>query len=99
MERIVLAQSNTLQELSTKAHEGNTAERLRDEGHCRNLSPVEIAATKEMPVVGAGRHFLFELVGDDHHLNVSIQVEINAFLGGSELADGSTSLTDAALTN
>lgn len=99
MEGIILAQPNTLQELGTEAHEGNTAERLGYERHRRDLGPVKVAATEEMPVVGTGRHLLFELIGNDHHLNVSIQIEVDTFLRGSELADGITSLIDAALTN
>jgi hypothetical protein len=44
-------------------------------------------------------YLLLELVSDDHHLYMRIDIEINALSRGSELADRSLGLVNAALSD
>lgn len=99
MERVILTQANASEELSSKSHEWNTTESLGDESHSGNLGSMQVAATEKMPVVGTSRYLFLELISDDHHLNVSIQVELDARLGRRQLSDGRTSVFNTTLSD
>lgn len=72
MERVVLAQTDALQELGAKTHKRNTTKSLGDERHGRNLCAVQIAAAEEMPVIASGTDLLLVLVCNNHHFYVGI---------------------------
>jgi hypothetical protein len=60
---------------------------------------MQVTAAEKMPVVCSRLYLLLELVGDDHHLYMRVDIEIDALSWGSELADRSLGLVNAALSD
>jgi hypothetical protein len=99
VERVVLAQTNTLHKLRAETHERHTAKCLCDESHGRDFGAVQVAALEQVPVVASGADLLLILIRNNHHLNVRIQIELNAICWGSDFANRSLGLVDAALSD
>jgi hypothetical protein len=72
---------------------------LRDESHSRNLGAVKIATLEQMPVVASRSDLLLVLISHNHHLDVSIKVELNALSRSRDLADGCFGFFNATLSD
>jgi hypothetical protein len=60
---------------------------------------VKIAPSKQVPVVASRADLFFVFVGNDHHFDVSIKIELDTICGRGDLADSGFGFCNAALSD